>query len=472
MSDLPLSDGLYQSLRDLLLDRLGLHYPPNRRGDLARALSLAAQELGYSELGQIYTALLTGGPAWDVSIRHLTIGETYFFRNGAQFAALRERILPDLLARRAGTRSLRVWSAGCASGEEPYSLAMVLADILPADAGWQVSILGTDLNPDFLSRAREALYGPWSFRDTPDALRDRFFVPEGARWRLRQEIRRSVIFGRLNLAADGYPALTNGTTAMDLIFCRNVLIYFDAATTRAIIGRLYDALAPGGWLVVGHAEPNAEIFQRFETVNAPGTVLYRKPFDAPFFLVNTRRSAPAARGSETASPASESQWRRPAPAAARPAAAPATPTSAPIPAPPPDPPLDDLADARAAADAGRWQRAADLVDRVLRAAPMQAGAHFLRGQIYEHVGEPDLALAAYRRSLYLDPSLVMAALAMANLWRAGGHDADARRGYRSALRMLDVYAAGDRVPEADGASAAELRAYIATQVALLEKSLC
>lgn len=456
MSDLPLSDGLYQSLRDLLLDRLGLHYPPNRRGDLARALSLVAQELGYSDLARVYTALLTGGPAWDVTIRHLTIGETYFFRNGAQFAALRERILPDLLARRAATRSLRVWSAGCASGEEPYSLAMVLTDMLPADTGWQVSLLGTDINPDFLCRAREALYGPWSFRDTPDQLRDRFFTAEGARWRLRQEIRRSVIFNRLNLAASEYPALTNGTTAMDLIFCRNVLIYFDAATIRAIIGRLYDALAPGGWLVVGHAEPNVGVFERFETVNAPGTVLYRKPADAPFFLVNAPRLAPA-----TPAPAA-----LPSVAPARgPAISP--PALPPSPSPAPAAP-DDLAEARAAANAGRWLRAAELIDRALKSTPMRAAAHFLRGQIHEHVGEHDLALAAYRRSLYLDPNLVMATLAMANLWRADGHNADARRGYRSALRMLDTYAPDSPVPEADGASAAELRAYIHAQVALLE----
>ncbi|WP_255604449.1 hypothetical protein [Oscillochloris sp. ZM17-4] len=108
MSDLPLSDELYPCLRDLLRDRLGLHFPASRRSDLARSLSLVAQDLGYSDLGRLYTALLAGGPVWDTAIRHLTIGETYFFRNSSQFAALRERILPDLLARRAGARSLRL----------------------------------------------------------------------------------------------------------------------------------------------------------------------------------------------------------------------------------------------------------------------------------------------------------------------------------------------------------------------------
>nr|WP_255604455.1 tetratricopeptide repeat protein [Oscillochloris sp. ZM17-4] len=134
---------------------------------------------------------------------------------------------------------------------------------------------------------------------------------------------------------------------------------------------------------------------------------------------------------------------------------------------PAPPTADSLAEARAAANAGRWQRAAELADRTLAAEPMRAAAHFLRGQIYEHEGQPDQALAAYRRSLYIDPTLAMGALAMADIWRADGHDADARRSYRSALRLLDPLAPGDLVPESDGASAAELRAYIKAQIALL-----
>lgn len=167
-------------------------------------------------------------------IAQLTIGETYFFRNAAHFAALRERVLPELLERRAGVGSLRLWSAGCATGEEPYSLAMALADALPASPPWQVSILATDLNPQFLERARAALYGAWSFRETRDELRERCFTPEGPRWRLRPELRRQVLFARLNLAEASYPAVANGTVALDLIFCRNVTIYFDEATRRRV----------------------------------------------------------------------------------------------------------------------------------------------------------------------------------------------------------------------------------------------
>ncbi len=461
MTDLPLSDELYAHVRTLLRERLGLHFPAQRRADLARALTAVAQEHHYADLGLLYLALIAGGPIWDTAARCLTIGETYFFRNGAQFAALRERILPDLLARRAGVRSLRLWSAGCATGEEPYSLAMTLADSLPADTGWQISVLGTDLNLDFLSRARQASYGQWSFRETTESQRERFFTPEGARWSLRPEIRRTVIFSRLNLAADEYPALINGTTAIDLIFCRNVLIYFDEATTRGVAERLYASLAPGGWLVVGHAEPNVEIFRQFETVNAPGTNLDRKPPNAPMFVTTALPSAPT-----VASPITPSQWITPTPLhEVRKTVSVSEPVA---PASPPAPASTDLLiAARAAANAGNWQRAAEFTDRALVADPMRASAHFLRGQVYDHVGQIDAALDAYRRSLYLDPTFVMGALAMADTWRQGGMTVEARRGYRSALKLLAPLAPAELVPESDGTSVAELRTYILAQLRLL-----
>ena len=463
MTDLPLSDDLYERMRDLLRERLGLHFPVQRRTDMARALTMAAQEHHYTDLDYLYIALIAGGSIWDTAIRCLTIGETYFFRNGAQFAALRERILPDLLSRRAGARSLRLWSAGCATGEEPYSLAMTLADSLPADAGWQISVLGTDLNLDFLNRARQASYGQWSFRETTDAQRDRFFSPEGSRWSLRPDIRRMVIFNRLNLATDEYPALINGTMAIDLIFCRNVLIYFNEATIRAVVERLYASLAPGGWLVVGHAEPNVGIFHQFETVNAPGTVLYRKSANAPLFVTAALPAAPT-----MAPPVTPPQWVTPNPpqgTETRRAAVSQGPVAlTPAPA---SPTSDLLIAARAAANAGAWQRAAEIADRALAADPMRASGHFLRGQIYDHVGQIDNALAAYRRSLYLDPTFVMGVIAMADTWRQGGQTAEARRGYRSAYKLLTQLAPTDLVPESDGTSAAEMCAYIDAQLRLL-----
>jgi chemotaxis protein methyltransferase CheR len=282
-TDSQLDDALYLRFRDLLRSRSGLDYPERKRADLAHGLHMALANSQHADLAALYADAAAGGPGWEIILAQLTIGETYFFRNAPQFDALRQHILPELIERRRAVRHLRIWSAGCATGEEPYSVAMTLADLLPEGETWQVSILATDINPQFLARARDGLYGSWSFRETPDALRERFFTPEQNRWRLHLRIRQMVTFARLNLAEPCFPAILNGTYAQDLILCRNVTIYFDEDTTHQLIERFHSTLLPGGWLLVGHAEPQASAHQRFELHNFPQTVAYRKRLDAPIF---------------------------------------------------------------------------------------------------------------------------------------------------------------------------------------------
>jgi chemotaxis protein methyltransferase CheR len=460
--DLPLSDELYQRFRSLLLSRAGLHYPEQRRNDLQHALSQAARAARLPNLTAL-ADLVTDDPlAWEDLISEITIGETYFFRNTAHFHALRQRILPELFAARNHSAYLRLWSAGCATGEEPYSLAMTISELLP-DPRWQVSILATDINQRFLQRAREGLYGSWSFRDTPDQIRERYFTPEGPRWRLRPEIRRQVIFSQLNLAEPVYPSPTNGTLALDIIFCRNVTIYFDEATTRQVAQRFFEALAPGGWLVIGHAEPHLSIYQQFETHNLPGAVLYRKPLYIPVF-----------RGGN----ASTDSWKTPAPPPApvrpQPRPTPLLPPAPSLPRPstPPAPApasLDERrAAARSAANRGEWSNALSLAEQIAADHPLDSRIHFLIGQIHEHADATDAALSAYRRSVYLDPDFVLGFLSMARIWQQSGLAAEASRALRSARRLLERTAPGDVIPEAEGATASELLAYVQQQLATLE----
>src|SRR6476660_7379142 len=136
-----LNDDLYLRFRDLLLTRCGLDYPERKRTDLAHGLNRALAATRHQNLSALYADVIAGGPGWDALITHLTIGETYFFRNDAQFDALRDQIVPELLNRRAATCMLRCWSAGCATGEEPYSLAILLSELLPSDNSWNIGIL-------------------------------------------------------------------------------------------------------------------------------------------------------------------------------------------------------------------------------------------------------------------------------------------------------------------------------------------
>lgn len=475
MNALELSDDLYIRFRDLLHSRCGLDYPERKRGDLAHSLSLALIETRHHDLGALYAAAVSGGPAWDTLVAHVTIGETYFFRNIPQFTALRDHIVPEVIARRSTTRGLRLWSAGCATGEEPYSLAMLAADLLPDREAWQLSILGTDINLDFLARAQEGLYGSWSFRETPDAVRAHYFRPEAGRWRLCPEIRRMVRFMRLNLVENSYPAIANGTCALDIILCRNVTIYFDADTTRQVVSRLYQALVPGGWLIVGHAEPQASMYQQFEVHNFPDTVVYRKPLNAPLFAFD------AARGTFTAG-ATPVLGATPRPPGSRPTSPPAAKpqptvvkTINPQPAPAKEIPPTDVAalvqQARQAANRCDWAAAEEQCTVVIARDPLCRDAHYLLGQIHEHQNRLDEALAAYRRSVYLDRTFVVGTLGMAQVWQAMGRPADAQRCYRNVLKQLSQQPGSTPVPGANGETYADLVSLVSQQLVTLEAQI-
>lgn len=475
MMNVELTDDLYVRFRDLLYTRAGLDYPERKRADLAHSLNLALRASGLPDLETLYTNITASGAAWDMLVTNVTIGETYFFRNAPQFAALREHILPDVLARRATTRGVRLWSAGCATGEEPYSLAMTLCDMVPDRNTWQFSILASDINPDFLARAEAGLYGSWSFRETPAAMQTRFFTPDGPRWRLQTEIRRMVRFMRLNLAEATYPAITNGTCALDIILCRNVTIYFDTATTRQVISRLYQALVPGGWLIVGHAEPQAGVYDQFEVHNFPDTVVYRKPLNAPLFAFDSASGTFSAGAAPLLTPGSRTVAPPPTP---QPPAARITLPQSPSPRPEPpraaaEPPrepdaVEIVRQARQCADRGDWAAAEQHCTRALERDALCRNAHYLLGQIHEHENRLDAALAAYRRTVYLDRNFVLGTIGMAHVWRAMGRNLDAQRCYRNALRQLAAQPPTAAVPDGDGLTYADLASIATRQIQVLE----
>ncbi|MCS6939314.1 MAG: tetratricopeptide repeat protein [Roseiflexus sp.] len=467
------SDDLFRRFRDLLLARSGIYFPDHRQGDLYHNLSMILSATGHASLETLYAAASSDERVLHTIIEGVTVGETYFFRSAAQFAALRDGILPDLIARRAAIRSLRFWSAGCATGEEPYSLAILLHEVLPDPASWQITILATDINTTFLDRARAGVYGAWSFRETDLSVRDRHFEQVGeARWRIRPDLRCQVLFARLNLVEDEYPAVMNGTTMQDVILCRNVLIYFDDDTIRAVVRRLYRALTPGGWLIVGHAEARSDFFAGFEVVNFPGTVIYRKPLTAPLFDETIALPHAPGRQRERGAPCSDATTVQ--------AGAPPLLLTAPVAmlsACTPDASeretnaSDDMPDrytaARQAADRGDLETALRLCATVTEQQPLHAEAHLLTGQILEQQGRLEEALAAYRRALYLDHTLHLASLAMASILHRTGRSADARRVYQRLLRALTALPPNAPVPSLEEATAAELQAFIQRQLAAL-----
>ena len=234
------SAATWSQLSEYVAGNMGLHFPPERWEELKRGLAGAAQDSGFEDAAKYVDWTLSVPPSTEqiqVLASHLTIGETYFFRDQKTLDALAQTILPELIhSRRGRDQRLRIWSSACSSGEEPYTLAILLHQLLPDLQDWQVSITATDINPHFLRKATTGHYGEWSFRNAPAWLKQRYFkrTAEGL-YAIIPEIRKLVTFAHLNLVEDNYPSPAAKTSAMDIIFCRNVLMYFTRSQADKVI---------------------------------------------------------------------------------------------------------------------------------------------------------------------------------------------------------------------------------------------
>jgi chemotaxis protein methyltransferase CheR len=498
---LAFSENTLARFSERMAGELGLHFPRERWRDLDSGLRAMAGKLGMAASDAGLEPLLTeplAGLRLEVVASELTVGETYFFRDARAFELLRERVLPDLIAQgETRGRQLRIWSAGCCTGEEPYSIAILLDRYFPALRSWRVTILGTDLNAHFLRRAQEGVFGEWSFRDAPDWLKDNYFKAlPGRRYELLPRIRERVTFGCLNLAGDAFPSPANGTSGCDVIFCRNVLMYFTPAQTRGVIGKLHRALNDGGWLAVSPTEASQALFPQFVALNAPAAIFYRKdasssrndqasssavPEKTPtFFAVvdaptwtapeETKASPLPPEESPVVPPRSESsRLDETAPTAkaraeslcaqGRYAEAVDTLLSAPA-GDAPDAQTFSLL-ARAAANQGRLADALAWCDRWIATDKLDPAGHHLRAVILLEQGDAPQARSALQRAVYLQPDFVLAHFTLGSVARGGGKSDEAEKHFGNALRLLARYQPDDPLPAADGLTAGRLAETIA-----------
>lgn len=231
-------------LSDFVADAIGLHFPPSRWNDLRRGVAATSKELGFAMPAECARRFLAGPIAKEqieILANHLTVGETYFMREPKSFEMLAEKIIPAMIRQRqSGNRGLRIWSAACCTGEEAYSIAIILHREIPDIGNWNITLLATDINSRFLRKAAAGIYGQWSFRQVPAGFREQSFRRVGEdHWEILPQIKRMVHFAPLNLVEDVYPALANETNAMDVIFCRNVLMYFTAQQAHKVVENLH-----------------------------------------------------------------------------------------------------------------------------------------------------------------------------------------------------------------------------------------
>jgi chemotaxis protein methyltransferase CheR len=462
-----LPDSLLSRLSDFLASQVGLHFPRARWRDLERGIAAASRESGYPQ-AETYIHWLLAAPLTRTQIEglasHLTVGETYFFREKGSLDILEQQILPQLLRARAQTeKHLRIWSAGCCSGEEPYSIAILLDRLIPDVENWNVTILATDINPRFLRKAAQGTYGAWSFRDTPGWLRDQYFTRRAdGRFEIQPRIRRRVTFSYLNLAEDAYPSLVNNTNAMDVIFCRNVLMYFAPARARKVVDKLQHSLIDGGWLITSPAETSTVLFSAFTAVEFPGAFLYRKmaaaaahspapaaPREPAAFSVDRLAVAPEIlheAGGLRATQAEDADSREH------------------------DERETPWRNARACADEGRLAEAAEWCEKAIAADKLNPAHYYLLATIEQERGQSETAERALGRALYLAPDFALAHFALGNLCLSGGHPREAQRHFGNALTLLRACPADALLPEADGLSAGRLVEIITSVQASLPRA--
>jgi len=400
-----------------------------------------------------------GGPLLDDLLAEVTVGETYFFREPQHFGFLRDEIFPGLLRQRDPDVPLRIWSAGCATGEEPYSLAILLEEQGLAN---RARILATDICRAALARALEGVYGKWSLRASGEAFTSRYFAREGDRLRLDPRFRERVTFEYLNLAFDSYPSFALGVWGMDVILCRNVLIYFDQPTIRTVARSLFASLGEGGWLITGPSDPPLTDHAPFEAVVTSAGVFHRRGLPAE----------PQATPKAPAFPTPEASHRltaRAAGAGQRPAALPPrSPRSAARVEPPAIDPASCARRVRALANTSGAVEAVNAAAEDTARFPLSTELHFLHAVLLVSLGRDEEAARVLRRVLYLDRSLAVAHFVLGSLSARRGDLGAARAAYRNARDLTAGKPPDELLPFSDGERAGRFGEAAAAELALLD----
>lgn len=452
----PTGDPAFAALKGRLVARTGHHYYADKDDLLWERVGRRMRARGVPDPAG-YLALLEGSEGeWAALESEITIGETFFFRYAEQFAALRGTILPERIAARGAERRLRIWSAGCSTGPETYSVGIVLHELLGERLpDWRIGLTGTDINRDVLGIARRAVYGTWALRTLGAEERERYFRPgprEGT-FALKPEFRGLARFEPQNLMSllDGTASLA--LTEYDLILCRNVLIYFHPDVVQALVRALAQRLRPGGWLLLGHAEPNPAFAEFLDPVSLPGTAAYRRRGDG---MLPDMGPPPAA----LPEPVPDTAWMPLLPPTApEPAPAPrlVPETPAPIPATTEGAsPPGALALVRALADAGDLEASWQACRAALGQDPTDPCLRYYEGLLARARARPDEAERAFRGALYLDKGFVMAHYHLGLTLIAAGRREAGRRAVANALRLAATLPAEAVLPEGDGLTAGDL----------------
>jgi chemotaxis protein methyltransferase CheR len=431
-----LTEEEYERTTQTLVRLAGLVFDVSRRGAISAILHERLEATGHpsvdSYLAHVESSL--GLEERQQLLDAVTIQETHFFRNLPQMEALRRDVLPDLLKRNRSTgRPLTIWSAGCSTGEEPYTLAMLLVQLFEETGPFPVRIVGTDVSAAALDVARAGVYSGRTIHLAEPGAVDRWFDarPDDS-FSVAQPVRDLVEFRLQNLVADEPPF---GPGEVDLVVCRNVTIYFGRETTRRLVDGFHRLLTPGGYLLLGHAETLWQISDSFSLLPVGEAFVYRKEVQpSPGRTPSVSAAAPGAAPRPTAPRRVMRDVLRVPGLRPKRAPEPARPVAPPIRSIPS--PLEDLLRAREALAAGNYAEAATLADRATATHPLLVEGYIIEGRALANQGDDDGAIAALRKAVFLDPTAAHAHFLLATTLSRVGDPAGAALSFAAAAETL------------------------------------
>lgn len=419
------TEDIFQQFQSFLIEQAGLYF----RKDAGRSLGeTLAERVAHCQLNSYEDYLhylkfhSQRQPEFQTLLNLLTIGETYFFRNEPQFGVLVNYVLPQLVEKKNEIQELRIWCAGCSTGEEPYTIAIILKEMFPRLMRWNLSILATDINSQVLKAATEGVYSPRSVKYVPEAYSNHYFTKRGPRYALADEIKKMVRFEYHNLATDPYALL--GMQGVDILFCRNVTIYFDRKTVQRVIAQFSDCLNPDSYFLIGHAETLWGISDEFATIEFPQTFLYQKSEErkqekavchipippvmspAPDSKEIATLPEPSSQDSNTRTPCNDKETH------------------------------NEFKKATILANHGDYEEAMKILKTLIAKDNLHTPAYYLLGVLYSKKEQYPKAIEEFRRALYIDEKLAVGYYHLGNIYHLVGNATQAKKEYNNCLRLL------------------------------------
>ena len=474
---------------EVIANHMGLHFPKERWPILNENLSHAAREFGFDDMEEFVRWLISAElnkDQTDILASHLTCSESYFWREPQVFAALTDFVLPEFVKlKQIKEKRIRIWSAGCSTGEEPYSIAIAVKKAIPDIEKWNISILATDINPKALKKARSGVYSSWSFRNSPSWLKSGYFhSKEDGHYEVNQEIKKMVTFSCMSLVES---SSLNTKSSIDIIFCRNVLMYFTPSWVTKIAKTFFEELCDDGWFVVSSCELSSHVFPQFAFVNFHGAVLYRKTNNEPMKYMDPIPEVQQDLSYKTIlDHVNNTRWVphtdfQPYHFIDQLLTQPVTPSTFPLlPAEaimtgvhkahnetPKESLNARISEIRLLADQGDLDKALSICNETIAINKLAHGLYFLRASILQELGKVSEAIASLKQSIYINPDYIMGHFMLGNLFLRLGNKGNAKKYFNNVLGLLNQCETDLNVPDSEGLSLEYLKESICSNMKTL-----